>query len=67
MTTKDLLLTIDNGTQSLKAMVFDLSGRMQAIVKIPFTPYFSEKPGWAEQDPEMYWELLGRACQGLWS
>ncbi|MFO7862172.1 MAG: FGGY-family carbohydrate kinase [Desulfosalsimonas sp.] len=67
MTTKDLLLTIDNGTQSLKAMAFDLSGRMQAIVKIPFTPYFSEKPGWAEQDPEMYWELLGRACQGLWS
>jgi len=64
---KDLLLTIDNGTQSLKAMVFDLSGNMKAIVKIPFEPYFSDHPGWAEQDPEMYWQTLCRACRRLWS
>ncbi|NOY68093.1 MAG: carbohydrate kinase [Deltaproteobacteria bacterium] len=64
---KDLLLTIDNGTQSLKAMVFDLSGQMQGIVKIPFEPYFSDHPGWAEQDPEMYWNTLCDACKGLWS
>ncbi len=68
MAQKDLLLTIDNGTQSLKAMVFDLSGRMQAIVKIPFdAPYFSTHPGWAEQEPDMFWNTLCDACQGLWS
>jgi sugar (pentulose or hexulose) kinase len=30
MSTKDLLLAIDNGTQSLKALVFDLEGQLLA-------------------------------------
>lgn len=66
MPEKDHLLAIDNGTQSLKAMVFDLAGRMLAIEKIPFDPYFSENPGWAEQDPELYWQTLCTACRRLW-
>ncbi len=66
MATQDLLLSIDNGTQSLKAMIFDVSGNMLAIKKIPFEPYFSTNPGWAEQDPRMYWDTLCSACQGLW-
>ena len=66
MPTKDLILAIDNGTQSLKAMIFDLAGSMRAIEKIPFEPYYSDQPGWAEQDPELYWQTLCRACQGLW-
>lgn len=66
MGNKDLLLSIDNGTQSLKAMVFDLSGKLLAIRKIPFEPYYSKQPGWAEQDPEMYWNTLCEACQGIW-
>jgi len=64
--TKDLLLAIDNGTQSLKAMIFDLAGNMVAIEKIPFEPYFSKNPGWAEQDPDLYWRTLCTACQRLW-
>jgi len=66
MPEKDLLLTIDNGTQSLKAMIFDLAGNMLAIEKISFDPYFSKHPGWAEQDPEVYWQTLCAACQKLW-
>ncbi|MFP4572101.1 MAG: FGGY-family carbohydrate kinase [Desulfobacterales bacterium] len=66
MNSRDLVLTIDNGTQSLKVMVFDLSGRMQAIVKIPFEPYYSKHPGWAEQAPDLYWDVLCQACQKLW-
>jgi sugar (pentulose or hexulose) kinase len=66
MTSKDLLLAIDNGTQSLKAMAFDADGNMTAIVKIPFEPYYSLKPGWAEQDPALYWNTLCHACRGLW-
>jgi sugar (pentulose or hexulose) kinase len=63
---KDLILSIDNGTQSLKAIIFDLNGDMVAIEKIPFEPYFSKNPGWAEQDPDMYWQTLCAACKGLW-
>ncbi|MFW6334901.1 MAG: FGGY family carbohydrate kinase, partial [Desulfosalsimonas sp.] len=67
MNSKDLVLAIDNGTQSIKVIAFDLTGRMHAIVKIPFEPYYSEKPGWAEQEPDLYWDTLCRACQMMWS
>ena len=67
MSTKDLLLAIDNGTQSLKALVFDLEGQLLAREQVKFTPYYSENPGWAEQDPEVFWQALCQACQGIWS
>jgi sugar (pentulose or hexulose) kinase len=63
---RDLLLAIDNGTQSLKALVFDGQGRLLFKQVEPFTPYFSAQAGWAEQDPEVFWQALCRACQGLW-
>ncbi len=63
---KDLLLAIDNGTQSLKALIFDLQGRPLAKENIEFTPYFSKNPTWAEQDPEVFWKALCHACQKLW-
>ncbi len=63
---KDLLLAIDNGTQSLKALVFDLEGGLLAKEVVAFTPYFSDHPAWAEQNPQVFWEVLCRACQGLW-
>jgi len=66
MTTKDLILAIDNGTQSLKALIFDLEGQLLAKEMVPFTPYFSNQPGWAEQDPEVFWRALCQACQKLW-
>jgi sugar (pentulose or hexulose) kinase len=66
MSEKDLLLAIDNGTQSLKALLFDLRGRLLAKELVPFTPYFSEQPAWAEQDPDVFWDALCRACRGLW-
>ncbi len=67
MTDKDLVLAIDNGTQSLKALIFDLEGKLLAKEAVAFTPpYFSKQPGWAEQDPEVFWQALCQACQGLW-
>jgi len=66
MSTKDLLLAIDNGTQSLKALIFDLEGQLLAKELVPFTPYFSKQPAWAEQDPVVFWQALCQACQGLW-
>lgn len=65
MTERDLLLSIDNGTQSLKALVFDAGGNLMAREQVMFTPYFSVQPGWAEQDPEVFWDALCRACRRI--
>ncbi|MDQ1331446.1 MAG: hypothetical protein QG578_1714 [Thermodesulfobacteriota bacterium] len=65
MNNKDLLLAIDNGTQSLKALIFDLEGNLLAKESAPFKPYFSRHPGWAEQDPDVFWDALCLACRKL--
>lgn len=64
---KDLLLAIDNGTQSVRALVFDLQGNLLAKSRVPLQAYISSQPGWAEQEPQYYWEQLALACQGLWT
>ncbi|RPI23922.1 MAG: carbohydrate kinase [Chloroflexota bacterium] len=63
---KDLLLSIDAGTQSIRALLFDLQGNLVARARTPIEPYFSSQPGWAEQHPEYFWESLCRTCQQLW-
>ncbi len=59
------ILSVDCGTQSLRAVLFSLTGEVLAIEKIRFEPYVSEKPGWAEQDPEIYWKTLTTVCKKL--
>lgn len=65
--TGDLTLAIDNGTQSVRALLFDLRGQLVAKSRVEIEPYFSEQPGWAEQRPSYFWESLCRACQQLWA
>ena len=65
MNNKNLLLAIDNGTQSLKALIFDLEGNLLAKESAPFKPYFSKHPGWAEQNPDVFWDSLCLACRRL--
>ena len=55
------LLALDVGTQSVRALVFDPRGELVAGPRIPIEPYVSPQPGWAEQDPELYWGALGDA------
>lgn len=62
----DLLLAIDQGTQSVRAMLFDLHGELVARHQVHIEPYRSEQPGWAEQDCDYFWQNLCQACQGLW-
>lgn len=59
------ILSIDCGTQSIRALLFDEYGDMAAKEKAEFEPYFSDYPGWAEQEPEMYYSSLCRVCSGL--
>ncbi|MCB0049460.1 MAG: carbohydrate kinase, partial [Caldilinea sp.] len=64
---RDQLLAIDNGTQSVRALLFDLQGNLLAKSQVHIEPYFARRPGWAEQNPEYYWSALCQACQGLWA
>lgn len=61
------LLTIDVGTQSARAIVFDEAGHLLVKAQTLIEPvYFSPQPGWAEQDPETYWNAVVQCCQSLW-
>ncbi len=62
----EYVLAIDNGTQSVRALVFDLAGQLVAKSKVEIEPYFSDQPGWAEQHVEYFWDNLCKACHGLW-
>lgn len=64
--TPDYVLAIDNGTQSVRALVIDLNGQIVAKSKVEIEPYFSEQPGWAEQHVAYFWENFCRACDQLW-
>ena len=61
-----LILTLDNGTQSIRALLFDLKGNLVAKSRIELDAYFSTHPGWAEQEADYFWQMLGKCCQQLW-
>lgn len=49
------IVAFDAGTQSIRGAIIDLVGNVLDIVKTPIEPYFSVRPGWAEQDPHYFW------------
>ena len=63
----DHALAIDVGTQSVRAILFDPQGNLVAMGRVPIEPYVSPQPGWAEQDPEVWWTAIGEACRRLWA
>ena len=62
-----LLLSIDQGTQSARAILFDLDGNLVAKSKVAIEPYFSAQPGWAEQHTDVFWNAICKACNDLWA
>ncbi len=62
----DIILAIDNGTQSIRALAFDLAGALLLKAQVMLEAYTAPQPGWAEQDPEYYWKALAEVCQKLW-
>lgn len=67
MAERDHLLAIDQGTQSVRALIYDLRGELKAKAQVHIEPYTSPQPGWAEQDPLYYFRTLCEACQALWA
>lgn len=61
-----LIMAIDQGTQSVRALLFDAKGCLVGRGHQPIEPYFSDQPGWAEQHPEYFWQQMGEACKLLW-
>ena len=63
-----LLLGIDVGTSSIKVSVVEAaSGRTLGSAQFPDveSPISAPQPGWAEQDPEMWWEHVQQAILKL--
>jgi glycerol kinase len=54
MTSKKYILSLDQGTTSGKAIIFDYNGNIIKIVQKEFAQYFP-KPGWVEHDPIEIW------------
>lgn len=59
------VLSIDCGTQSLRAIIFSANGEILASEKVEYEPYYSLDIGWAEQSPDVFWNALCRATQSL--
>ena len=51
------VLSIDQGTTSTRAVVFDVRGRPVAQASEPLTQHFP-RPGWVEHDPEEIWRAV---------
>jgi sugar (pentulose or hexulose) kinase len=62
----EYILAIDNGTQSVRALIFDPRGTLIAKQRVMVEPYYSTSPGLAEQNPEVYWNAVCQACHNLW-
>lgn len=66
MSDNPLILALDNGTQSVRAVLFNLAGEIVGKAQLQLSPYESPHPGWAEQNPEYWWDSLCKVCQQLW-
>jgi xylulokinase len=57
-----VFLGIDLGTSSLKALVLDVDGTIVGTGSAPY-PLLTPQPGWAEADPDAWWEAAAVAVR----
>ena len=63
----ELLLGIDCGTQSVRALLIDLNGNIVSKRQRTLSGYTSAQDGWLEHDAEAFWQASASVCRGLWS
>ncbi|HEX3860413.1 MAG TPA: glycerol kinase GlpK [Stellaceae bacterium] len=57
-----LLLAIDQGTTSTRAILFDATGAIRHIARLDLTQFYPQ-PGWVEHDPEEIWQAVVATCR----
>lgn len=57
-----MLLGVDLGTSSVRVAVVDERGQIRGLGQQEY-PIEIPRPGWAEQDPEAWWEATQAACR----
>ena len=61
----DFILSLDQGTTSSRAIVFDHAGKIMSIAQKEFKQHFPQ-PGWVEHDPMEIWSTqLGVAAEAI--
>ncbi len=65
ITLNEHVISIDCGSQSFRAMIFNELGECLFFSKKEFQPYFSLKPEYAEQNAEFYWEVICEILKDL--
>ena len=60
-----LILAIDFGTQSVRALAYDQGGSLPAKHQLPISNYQHPESGWTEHDVEGFWTLLSESCRGV--
>lgn len=61
-----IVLTFDIGTQSTRALLISSEGQILAKAQKGHHPaYISKKSGWAEQDPDFYYQHMCRVARQL--
>jgi glycerol kinase len=58
------VLSLDEGTTSARAAIYDDQGRRTAMQSQPFASRYPQ-PGWVEQDPEEIWQAQLEAIRGV--
>lgn len=60
------VIAIDYGTQSVRVAIINEKGKILALEQEKYDiPYFSIKPGYAEQYPDYYYDLMCKASKRL--
>lgn len=62
MSSKNYILSIDQGTTSTRAIIFDRSGVAVSSSQETFQQYFPES-GWVEHNPEDIWRDVVKVCR----
>ena len=62
--TRDLTIGVDIGTTNVKACILDTQTHSVVAFASAEHPLFHPRPGWAEQDPDNYWDAVVRCIRG---